>query len=120
MPVSVELEGAVYKWYEQEQSKVVTLRGEEIQSAADRLVKDLKIENFSASSGLWRLRNRHGLRYRKMCGDDVSVNRGSAEHFRRKSRQLFDVNGLQLHQIYSAGETDLFGRTVHRKTPTEA
>jgi hypothetical protein len=73
MPASVELEEAVYMWYEQEQSKGVTLRGAEVQSAADRLAKDLKIENYSASSGwLWRLRNRHGLRYRKLCGEDLA------------------------------------------------
>lgn len=69
-----------------------------IQSAAERLAKDLKIENFSASSDwLLRFRNRHGLRNRRMCGEALSANKGSAnkgsgEHLRQKLCQLNDVD----------------------------
>ena len=54
--------------------RVLTLRGAEIQSAAERFAKDVKIENFSASSGLlWRFRNRQGLSNRKMCGEALTL-----------------------------------------------
>jgi len=72
---------------------VLTLHGVEIKSAAERLAKDLKIENFSASSGwLWRFRNGHGLRNRKMCREPSSANKGSGEHFRQKLCLLIDVD----------------------------
>ena len=74
---------------------MLTLRGAEIQSAVERLAKELKIENFSARSGrLWKFRNRHGLGNRKMCGEAllVSANKGSGEHVRQKLCQLNDVD----------------------------
>jgi hypothetical protein len=72
---------------------VLTLCGAEIHSAAERLANDLQIENFIASIGwLWRFRNRHGLRNRKMCGAALSANKGSGEHFRQKLCQLSDVD----------------------------
>jgi hypothetical protein len=75
---------------------VLTLRGAEIQSAAECLAKYLKIKNFSASSGwLWRFRNRHGPRNRKMCGEALCANKGSDELFRQKLHQIIDV-GLQI------------------------
>lgn len=72
--------------------RVLTLHGVEIQSTAERLAKDLKIENYSASCGwLWRFRNRHGLRNRKMCGEALSANKGSGEHFRQELCLLIDA-----------------------------
>jgi hypothetical protein len=93
MPASVELEEDVCKWYAQEQSKGVSVRGADVQSGAERLAKDLKSENFSARNGwLWRFRNRHGLRNGKVCGEALrsEANKGSVKRFRQKVRQLID------------------------------
>jgi hypothetical protein len=51
--------------------------GAEVQSAAGRLAKHVKIKNVSASSGwLQRVRNRHGLHNQKLCGKAVSAYKG--------------------------------------------
>ncbi|XP_069678783.1 tigger transposable element-derived protein 7-like [Periplaneta americana] len=62
LPTDTNLEVAVYRWYIQQRATGVAVRGVDIQAAAERLAKQLKIPNFSASCGwLWRFRNRHSI-----------------------------------------------------------
>ena len=62
VPKRRELEEAVYKWYVQQRSVSVNVRGLEIADAANKLACHMGIESFKASEGwLWRLRNRHGI-----------------------------------------------------------
>ena len=56
----VDLEKAIIKWYRQEDSVGVNVRGAEIQSAAMRLAAQMNVADFNASGGwLHRFRQRH-------------------------------------------------------------
>ena len=60
VPESRELVEAVYKWYVQQRSVSVNVRGLEIVDAANKLARHMGIESVKASDyWLWRFRNRH-------------------------------------------------------------
>ena len=59
---SKELEEAVLKWYVQERSVCVNVRGTDILDAAVKLARHMGIENFTGSTGwLWRFCRRHNI-----------------------------------------------------------
>ena len=62
---SKDLEEALFKWYTQERSVKVNVRGTDLLDAACKLAKHMGIE-FSGSTGwLWRFRKRHGIGNKK-------------------------------------------------------
>jgi hypothetical protein len=74
------LEEAVLKWYLWQLSSGMGVRGVEIQATAEKVTKHLKLHNFTSSSGwLWRLRQRHNITNRRICGEagggDVKSNK---------------------------------------------
>ena len=78
VPQSRELKEAVYRWYVDQRSVSVNMRGLEIADVANKLARHMGIESFKASDGwLWRFRNRHGI------GNKV-------EHFRLKFYRLME------------------------------
>ena len=53
---------AVYKWYVQQRSVSVNVRGLEIADAANKCARHMGIGSFKASNGCqWRFHNRHGI-----------------------------------------------------------
>jgi hypothetical protein len=57
MPTLSTLDGAVYKWFSQLRSSGLAVQGIEIQGAAERLSKQMGLEQSKASSG-WLFRFR--------------------------------------------------------------
>ncbi|XP_062854201.1 tigger transposable element-derived protein 7-like [Trichomycterus rosablanca] len=119
-PQSKELEEAVYKWYVQQRSVNVTVRGVEIKVVADELARHMGIE-FKASDGwLWRFRNRHGLcntlQHAQAGSADASANASAVELFRLKLNELIKTEDMHLSQVYNADETGLFWRSLPRNT----
>ena len=56
------LKEAITKWFVQQRSCGVKVRGIAIQDAAQKLARHMGITDFTASDGwLWRFRNRHGI-----------------------------------------------------------
>lgn len=85
----VDLDTAVYKWYIQQRSVAVCVRGVEIASSAAKLAAHMGITDFKASDGwLWRFRRRHGIHDVKEAGEAASADVESVEPFRL---QLLDV-----------------------------
>ena len=102
---SKDLEEAVYKWYVQERSVCVNVRGTEILDAASKLARHLGIP-FNASSGwLWRFWNHHGIHNKKTQGEAGSADAEAVEPFRRKLRELIRREDLSMNQVYNADET---------------
>ncbi len=67
---SVNLDAAVYKWYEQERACGMNVRGVELAASAAKLAVQLGISDFKASDGwLWRFRKRHGIRNLAVTGE---------------------------------------------------
>ena len=117
VPKSKELEDAVYKWYVQQRSVNVNVRGVEILEAAHKLANNLGITSFKGSTGwLYRFRNRHGIRNRVEHGEAACADTSAVEPFRVEFNQLIKDEDLHLGQIYNADETALFWRSLPRNT----
>ncbi|KAG7171282.1 Tigger transposable element-derived protein 7-like 18, partial [Homarus americanus] len=114
------LEDAVFKWYSQQHSSGVAVHGVEMQMAAEKLATHLGIPNFNASDGwLWRVRRRHGIVNRKVCGEAASTPTDEIKHFRKMLTELI-ARGLLLSQVYNADETGLFWRSLPENTQAMA
>ena len=104
---SKDLEEAVFKWYTQERSVKVNVRGTDLLDAAHKLAKHIGIE-FSDSTGwLWRFRKRHGIGNKKIQGELGSADTEAVEPFCLKLQELIREEDLHLNQIYNADETAL-------------
>ena len=109
---SKDLEEAVFKWYTQERSIKVNVRGTDLVDAAFKLAKHMGIE-FSGSTGwLWRFRKRHGIGNKKVQGESGSADTEAEEPFRLKLQELIREEDLHLNQIYNADETTLYWRSL--------
>lgn len=113
-----DVDDAVYMWYQQKCSAGVPVRGVELQAAAERFAQCFGRTDFKASTGwLFRFRNRHAIGNRKVCEEQVlsSVSE-NVEPFRQKLSMLIKEEKLRLAQLYSAGETDLFWKSLPENT----
>ena len=112
-----QLDAAVLKWFLQQRSEGVNIRGVEIIAAAVKLAAHLGIENFKGSDGwLWRFRNRHGLFNVMTRGESGSADSSGVEPFRARLHKLINEENLTLTQVYNADETGFFWRSMPRNT----
>ena len=108
----------MYKWYVQECSVGVNVRGVDIVDAAVKSATHIGIP-FSGSAGwLWRFCNRNGIRNKVVYGEAGSGDSGVVEPFRPKFQKLIKEEDLSLSQIYNADETCLFWRSLSTNTRT--
>ena len=112
-----KLEEAVVKWYRQQISVGVSVRGIELKHAAKTLGAKMGIENFVASDGwLFRFRKRYGLRNTKMSGEASSADVAEVSPFREKLLKIIAEEGLVYAQIYNFDETGLVWRALPTNT----
>ncbi|KAG7163598.1 Tigger transposable element-derived protein 7-like 4 [Homarus americanus] len=113
LPKDSELEESVCRWFSQQRSSGVPIRGCDIQHAAERLAQVLGVADFKASSGwLWRFRKRHGISNKPVCGESLSADLEAIEPFREKLNKLIQSAKLEKFQLYNADETGLFWKAV--------
>ena len=105
---SKDLEDAVYKWYVQEHSVVVNVRGVDILDATVKLDAHMGIHYSGSAGWLWRFCNCHGIHNKVVHGEAGSGDSGVVEPFRLKFQKLIKEEDLSLSQIYNADETCLF------------
>ena len=105
---SKELEEAVFKWYTQERSVKMNVRGTDLLDAATNLARHMGIEFSSSTGWLWRFRKRHGIGNKKVQGESGSADTEAVELFRLKLQELIREEDLHLNQIYNADETAIF------------
>jgi transposase len=117
-PKEVLLEEAVLRWYLQQRSSGVGVRGVDLKAAAEIFAKHFKLQNFNCSSGwLWRFRHRHNISNRKVMSGYAK----SVVPFRQKLNEIIQ-SGLWCPQIYNSGEMGSFWRGQTENTqasPTE-
>jgi hypothetical protein len=63
------LDEAVYKWFVQQRSSGVVVRGVELKSAAERLAKHMGLKFQGSNGWLWRFRKCHGIVNKRTCGE---------------------------------------------------
>ncbi|KAG8238769.1 hypothetical protein J437_LFUL016608 [Ladona fulva] len=107
------LEEAVIKWYRQQRSAGEEIQGVDIQSAADRIAKELGIEKFNASSGwLSRFRNRHGIPNKIIHDGSPRIETANIDPFRENLCKLVNGARLQQFQIYTVSESVIRWRSL--------
>ena len=105
---SRELEEAVYKWYVQQRSVSMNVRGLEIADAANKLARHMCIESFNASDGwLWRFSNRHGVGNKVGRGEFGGADINAVEPNRQQFNRQMNKENLHLGQLYNAVDTTL-------------
>ena len=110
------LHAAVMKWYVQESSDGVNVRGTNILAAAGKLAAHLDISEFKSSEGwLWRFPNHHALFNKVLHGEAGDADESSVAPFREKLKTLIGYEGLS-SQIYNADETDISWRSMPKNT----
>ncbi|KAF2366176.1 HTH CenpB-type DNA-binding domain [Trinorchestia longiramus] len=115
-PQSEALEEAVFKWYVQQRSVNVNVRGVELIAGAQKLANHMGID-FKASTGwLWRFRNRHGISNKVEHGEADSADSTAVEPYRFKLNELIKKEDLHSNQVYNAHETALFWRSLPKNT----
>lgn len=111
-----DLEEAVYKWYVQQRSVKVKVRGIEIMAAAAKLADHMGVACQASTGWLWRFRNRHGIVNKLEHGEAGSADDGAVEPFRLKLNELIRKEDIHLTQLYNADETALFWRSLPKNT----
>ena len=112
-----DLDEAVFKWYKQERSVAVAVRGVDLQMAAVRLAQHLGYKDFKASPGwLFRFRTRHCISNRRVVGESASADLSNIGPFRQKLLSIINDSNLLLSQVYNADETGLYWRAPPTNT----
>ena len=111
------LDDAVFKWYRQQRSEGVPVRGVDLQHAAERLSIHLGHVGFKYSEGwLCRFRKRHGIINKAITGELLSADTAAVEPFIEELKVLIEEENLHLFQVYNADETGLTWRALPRNT----
>ncbi|CAK8691374.1 unnamed protein product [Clavelina lepadiformis] len=111
------LDAAVMKWYVQQRSSGVNVRGTELIAAAAKLATSLGLTDFKGSDGwLWRFRNRHGLFNEVLHGEAGDADTASVAPLREKLTKMISDAGLTLSQVYNADETGIFWRSIPKNS----
>ena len=112
-----DLDTAVIKWYTQQRSVGVNVRGVEIIHASEEMARHLEIPNFKGSDGwLWRFRRRYGLFNSVIRGEAGDLDVDAVEPFHLKLLELIREEGLAPGQIYNADETGLYWRAMPKNS----
>ena len=111
--INTEPDEAVYKWFEQQRSVGLAIRGNELKLAAANFAEKMNMPNFKASDGwLYRFRKRHALCDTKVSGESASAPTEDIEPCRQKLKKIIDDEGLVLTQVYNFDETGLFWKSL--------
>ena len=111
------LDAVVMKWYVQERSSGVNVRGVNLLTAATKLAAHLGYTDFKGSEGwLWRFGNSHRLFNEVLHGEAGDADTASVAPFRKKLPRLISDESLTLSQIYNANDTGMFWRSISKNT----
>ena len=78
-----------------------------LQTKVLMIAKHIEIDNFNASNGwLEKLKLRHGIEFKHLCGESAEVNNEIACSFKRKLPKLCEE--YSSNDIFNYDETDLY------------
>lgn len=111
----------VYLWFVQKRSESMPVSGPLLCEKANLfhqlLHSDDEEPSFTASSGwLWRFCARHGIRQLSLQGEKLSADAEAPEPFREKLKEVIELEGFTLNQVYNCDETGLYFRLLPKKT----
>lgn len=109
-----QVEAALYTWFLQQRSKHVPISSEILKEKAKYFCEQITgKDDFRASAGwLDKFKQRHGIRFLKVCGERISNDESAVAPFKRKFMKIIEEMDLSEHQIYNADESALFWRVL--------
>lgn len=111
------LEDCLVKWIHQCRGQNVPVGGFMLKEKAKSFAQSLGITQFSASEGwLSNFKKRHGITFKKMCGESASVDISICSQWVNKLNQLLD--GYEPRNIFNTDETGLFYKCLPDRTLT--
>lgn len=111
------LEEALVKWIRQCRGQNIPVGGFMLKEKAKSFAQTLRIEGFAASEGwLSNFKNRHGITFKKICGESASVDNSLCSEWIDKLNQ--SLNGVDPRNIFNTDETGLFYKCLPDRTLT--
>ncbi|XP_069193728.1 tigger transposable element-derived protein 7-like [Procambarus clarkii] len=90
-----DLDSSVFKWFTQHRVKGIAVSVHSIRNAAERLAVKFNIDNFKASTEwVCQLKERYDIINKKICGEALSADVGSANAYKHKLSQHMISNNL--------------------------
>ncbi|MEW8546499.1 MAG: transposase, partial [Candidatus Thiodiazotropha sp.] len=114
-----EVEEALLKWFKSARDQNVPITGPFMMEKATGLAERLGVPEgqFKVSSGwLERFKERHGISFKRVCGEEKSVDMHSDQMEEWKRTLSVILKEYQPDDIYNADETGLFFRLMPDKT----
>ena len=111
------LEECLLKWIRQCRGQNVPVGGFMLKEKAKFFANSLKIKEFAASEGwLTNFKNRHGITFKKICGESASVDISICSQWIDTLNKLLD--GYDARNIFNTDETGLFYKCLPDRTLT--
>ena len=118
-PQDLQLEKAVFTWFNQARSEGTPISGPVIQAQAKTLNEDLRGEGSDfgvTTSWLKRFKGRHGISQVTIRGEQRSADLDAAESYPVELRRLLQEGGYNEEQVYNCDETGLYFKMLPDKT----
>ena len=98
-----ELEEVLTTWFKSTRSNDIPISGPMLQAKAEELAKKMSIQGFHASNGwLDRFKERHGITFKKVCGESNSVNSSSDDMTAWQSKLKLLLQQYEACDIFNA------------------
>ncbi|XP_045208819.2 tigger transposable element-derived protein 4-like [Mercenaria mercenaria] len=112
-----EVEEAVLKWFKNARNENVPVSGPFLIHKANEFARALGMTDFNCSTGwLERFKERHGITFKKVCGESKSVDLTSDRIQEWNDRLSSILREYSPENIFNADETGLFYRALSDKT----
>ncbi|XP_063216054.1 tigger transposable element-derived protein 6-like [Bacillus rossius redtenbacheri] len=110
------LEEALNKWLKETRSKNVPVNGPMLQAKAKQFALLMDITDFQASSGwLHRFRERHGISWKVVCGEDKDADTEAANQWKEEKLEII-FKSYSMDDIFNADETAFFYKLLPNRT----
>lgn len=111
------LERCLLTWFKESRDQNVPIGGNILKEKALRYAESLGIKDFKASEGwLTNFKKRHGLSFRKLCGESAAVEDEVCDEWRADLKDI--LKNYAPRDIFNADETALFFKCLPDKTMT--
>lgn len=109
-----QVEAALYTWFLHQRANHVPISSEILRQKARNFYENITGKSdFLASSGwLDKFRQRHGIRFLKVCGERLSSNVDAVLPFKQEFMKIVKEMDLHEDQIYNADESAIFWRAL--------
>ena len=112
-----DVEKATLKWFLCARDQNVPISGPILSAKAEEFANQLEIENFKASTGwLERFKERHGISFKRVCGEANSINISASEIEEWNNRLCLMLEKYSADDIYNPNETGVFYKLLPDKT----